>query len=134
MKSILFLILISTSTLIGQTNKKDSLVVQPESRLDCLQRMKTGKFEYRSQGSLVEIKRTKKKQIEKVGDYKIKTYVSWQNDSTFHLKSYQMDISGCLKIGDEIKISITSCKNNKYTAFFTSENCGQGTSEFIKVD
>lgn len=134
MKTLTFFLSLCSTIVLGQDLKTDSTSITSENRSACLERMKTGDFEYRSNGSLIEIKRTKKRQIESYGGYKIKTYVTWDTDSTFRLKSYEMDISGCMKIGDEIKISITTCKDNKYTASYTSEKCGNGSTEFTKVD
>lgn len=130
MKTLILLLYITTSLAFGQT---DSLANPALKRAECLAKMKTGKFEYRSSGTLVTIKRTKKKHIESYGSLKAKLTINWTSDSTYVLKTYKDDVNGCLKLGDPIYVTITTCKDDKYTAKYHTENCGKGESVFTKT-
>ena len=103
----------------------------------CLEKMKIGKFKYEGKLDGTVIVRTKKKHIEysNGGKSKLILKVEWKNDSTYvltHKKSIKDP--GCLEKGGQIKVEIISCEGNKYLARYTSDNCGNGESWFIKTN
>jgi hypothetical protein len=59
----------------------------------------------------------------------------WTSDTTYVLTLKEIvNVKGCLKIGETIRVTVLECKGKRYLAKYTSERCGQGESAFIKVE
>lgn len=103
------------------------------NKSDCYQDMRTGTFSYTTKNNQeITITRTEKKQTEVHGDFQTEMAISWTNDSIYALTILKNDFSGCLKKGDVLTVSIKSCEQNKYSAYYTTVQCGYGSSVFTK--
>lgn len=97
---------------------------------------KTGTFTYLNSESKVKIVRSENEQVEiyNDGESRLILDIHWENDSTYVLTLKQaINAPGCLQIGDWIKTTITSAEKSRYTCTYTSNRCGSGESEFIKL-
>ena len=104
---------------------------------DCLKNVRDGRFKYVDKLLDVEIVRKKRKHIEysNGGKSYLKMKIEWPNDSTYVLtlkKAY--DWPGCMEKGDQITVNIIECKGNGYFAKYTSDECGIGEGNFIKIE
>ena len=94
---------------------------------ECLDKIKTGKFKYMASGAVIEVTRTKTKQIETFnnGKSKVISKIKWISDTECIL-TFEKEINapGCLKKGDKMKMTILECDGNEYLVSVTSENCG----------
>ncbi len=99
------------------------------------EKFKIGTFTYKAGKKTIVIKRTKKKHVEFVDGVKVATMtVEWTSDSTFVLTAKKIDEPGCMSKGDWIKVKIVKIDGETYTAKYYSENCGNGTTVFTKVE
>ncbi len=98
------------------------------------EKFKTGTFTYQAGKTTVVIKRTKKKHIEIVDGVKMVMDIEWTSDSTYVLTARKISSPGCLSKGEWIKVKIVKIEGETYTAKFYSENCGNGSTVFTKVE
>lgn len=94
---------------------------------ECLERVKIGRFEYRSSDKTITVIRTKKRQIETYnnGKSKLINRIKWISNTTYITTFVkEVNASGCLQRGDKMTMTILACDGDKYTVVATSENCG----------
>ena len=98
---------------------------------------KTGTYAYEGEFSEFRIKRTKNKQIEYSITDKSKQVimkVQWKSSTEYWLTAKKIkNMPSCIKVGDVIKVQITSGNAKSYQCIYSSEKCGEGSSKFIKL-
>ncbi len=102
-----------------------------------IEEFKTGVFLYEGMDSTKQITRTKNKQIEVFNEGKSKLVfdVEWTSDTTYLLRFKKaVNAPGCLQKYDCIAVVINSISENSYSCRYISNNCGEGTSVFYKID
>jgi len=103
---------------------------------ECIANMKTGTFEYKTEGVTITIVRTQTKQIESHnnGKSKIISKITWTSDNEYITTFVKaVNSPGCLQKGDEVRVKILSCNGKEYTSFSASEKCGSGQVTILKV-
>lgn len=93
----------------------------------CLEKIKTGKFQYNSQATTVYVKRTRRKQIEYYnnGKSKIVNHIEWVSESEYILTfKKEKNSPGCLNKGDKMTLTILECSEEAYKVKIESKNCG----------
>ena len=104
---------------------------------ECMANMKTGTFEYKTEGVTITIARTKTKQIESYdnGKSKVISKITWISDNEY-ISTFVKAVNapGCLKKGDEVRVKILACNAKEYTASIVSEKCGSGETTISKIE
>ncbi len=103
---------------------------------ECLKNIRTGTFEYVTSGIKVTVIRTENEQIELLNEGKSKAIskVRWINNREYIITFVKsINLPGCLKEGDEMKMVITECNGNTYTTIGSSERCGNAGITITKI-
>jgi len=101
---------------------------------DCLARIRKGVFVPEQAGPM-EVIRTGKEYVEvyNEGDAKLFHAIRWDNDSTFTLTMKRsVNVLTCLKKGEIMKTTITTCQGNRYESKSISLYCGDTEESFVK--
>ena len=99
-------------------------------------KFKTGTFIYPDFPD-AKIVRKKRKQIEIYNkrSSKVIMKIKWTSNSSYILTVKKLvNDSSCLKIGDVIKVKLTSSNGNTYFYDHSTKKCGNGSGSIKKVD
>lgn len=101
---------------------------------DCNKKFHTGHYTLQGQEGKYKLVRVEGMQTEIFNNSssKIISDMKWISSSEYELTLKKLiNVKGCLKKGDVVKVKITACDGTKITCEYTTVSCGKGTQVFL---